>query len=100
MFAAAVISLVAASCALFGDDESGVEESAGALTASVSGSVDISGAAPGALRSSAARTALPSLNGVSYSVVASGGGRRYVAEVDGENLTFSFGDLGVVEGGT
>ena len=100
MFAAAVISLVAASCALFGDDESGVEESAGALTASVRGSVAVSGAAPGVFRKSSARTALPSLNGVSYSVVASGGGSPYVAEVDGENLSFSFGDLAVVEGGT
>ena len=102
MFAAAVISFVAASCALFGDDESGVEESAGALTASVSGSVALSGAVPGALRSSAARTALPSLGEeISYSVeAASGGERPYVAEVDGENLTFSFGELAVVEGGT
>ncbi|WP_406033220.1 hypothetical protein, partial [Treponema saccharophilum] len=58
MFAAAVISLVAASCALFGDDESGVEESAGALTASVRGSVAVSGAAPGVFRKSSARTAL------------------------------------------
>ena len=99
MFAVAVISLVASSCALFGDDES-VAESAGALTASVRGSVAVSGAAPGALLSSAARTALPSLNGVSYSVEASCGGRPYKADVDAENLTFSFGDLAVVEGGT
>ena len=102
---AVAVCFAPASCALFGDDESGVEESveesAGALTASVSGSVSVSGAVPGALRSSAARTALPSLGEeISYSVEASGGGRTYVAEVDGENLTFSFDDLAVVEGGT
>ena len=103
---AVAVCFAPASCALFGDDESGVEESvaesAGALTASVSGSVSVSGAVPGALRSSAARTALPSLGEeISYSVeAASGGVRPYVAEVDGDNLTFSFGDLAVVEGGT
>ena len=99
MFAVAVISLVASSCALFGDDES-VAESAGALTASVRGSVAVSGAAPGALRKSSARTALPSLNGVSYSVEASCGGSPYEADVDAENLSFSFGELSVGEGGT
>ena len=99
---AVAVCFAPASCALFGDDESGVEESAGALTASVSGSVALSGAVPGALRSSAARTALPSLGEeISYSVeAASGGVRPYVAEVDGDNLTFSVGDLAVVEGGT
>jgi len=102
MFAAAVISLVAVSCSLFGDEEPSAERNfvEPALTASVSGSVEISGAAPGALRSSAARTALPSLNGVSYSVEASDGGSPYEAEVDAENLSFSFEDLAVVEGGT
>ena len=101
---AAVISLVAVSCSLFGDEEPSAERNfvEPALTASVSGSVEISGAAPGALRSSAARTALPSLGEeLSYSVeAASGGERPYVAEVDGENLTFSFGEIAVVEGGT
>ena len=102
MFAAAVISLVAASCALFGDEEPSAERNfvEPALTASVRGNVSVSGAAPGVFQKSSARTALPSLNGVSYSVEASGGGRPYVAEVDGENLTFSFDDLAVVEGGT
>ena len=100
---AAVLSFFAVSCSLFGDEEPSEERNfvEPALTASVRGSVAVSGAAPGVFRSSAARTALPSLNGVSYSVeAASGGERPYVAEVDGENLTFSFGDLAVVEGGT
>ena len=100
---AVAVCFAPSSCALFGDDESGVEQSVaeGALTASVRGSVAVSGAAPGALRKSSARTVLPSLNEeISYSVVASGGGKTYVAEVDGENLTFSFGELAVVEGGT
>ena len=104
MFAAAVISFVAVSCSLFGDEEPSAERNfvEPALTASVNGSVALSGAVPGALRSSAARTALPSLGEeISYSVeAASGGERPYVAEVDGENLTFSFGDLAVSEGGT
>ena len=98
---AVAVCFAPSSCALFGDDESGVEESAGALTASVSGSVEISGAVPGVLRSSAARTALPSLGeGISYSVEASGGGSPYRADVDAENLSFSFGELSVGEGGT
>ena len=103
MFAAAVISLVAASCALFGDEEPSAERNfvEPALTASVSGSVSVSGAVPGALRSSAARTALPSLGEeLSYSVEASDGGRPYKADVDAENLSFSFGELSVGEGGT
>ena len=102
MFAAAVISLVAASCALFGDEEPSAERNfvEPALTASVRGSVAVSGAAPGVFRKSSARTALPSLNGVSYSVVASGGGRTYKEDVDAENLSFSFGELSVGEGGT
>ena len=103
---AVAVCFAPSSCALFGDDESGVEksveESAGALTASVSGSVALSGAVPGALWSSAARTALPSLGEeISYSVeAASGGGRPYKADVDAENLSFSFGELSVGEGGT
>jgi len=102
---AVAVCFAPSSCALFGDDESGVEESiaesALALTASVSGSVAVSGAAPGALRSSAARTALPSLGEeLSYSVEASDGGRPYKADVDAENLSFSFGELSVGEGGT
>ena len=97
---AVAVCFALASCALFGDEESDVEESAGALTASVSGSVAVSGAAPGALRSSA-RTALPSLGEeISYSVEASDGGRPYRADVDAENLSFSFGELSVGEGGT
>ena len=103
MFAAAVISLVAVSCSLFGDEEPSAERNfvESALTASVSGSVSVSGAVPGALRSSAARTALPSLGEeLSYSVEASGGGRKYTADVDSENLSFSFGEIAVVEGGT
>ena len=103
MFAAAVISLVAVSCSLFGDEEPSAERNfvEPALTASVSGSVSVSGAVPGALRSSAARTALPSLGEeLSYSVEASSGGRKYKADVDAENLSFSFGDIAVVEGGT
>ena len=100
---AAVISLVASSCALFGDEEPSAERNfvEPALTASVRGSVAVSGAAPGVFRKSSARTALPSLNGVSYSVEASsGGGRPYNADVDAENLSFSFGELSVGEGGT
>ena len=103
MFAAAVISLVAVSCSLFGDEEPSAERNfvEPALTASVSGSVSVSGAVPGALRSSAARTALPSLGEeLSYSVEASDGGRKYTADVDAENLSFSFGEIAVVEGGT
>ncbi|BDC96637.1 DUF1566 domain-containing protein [Treponema saccharophilum] len=99
---AAVLSFFAVSCSLFGDEEPSEERNfvEPALTASVRGSVAVSGAAPGVFRKSSARTALPSLNGVSYSVEASDGGRTYVAEVDAENLSFSFGELAVVEGGT
>ncbi|BDC96655.1 hypothetical protein [Treponema saccharophilum] len=97
---AVAVCFAPSSCALFGDDES-VEKSAGALTASVRGSVAVSGAAPGVFRKSSARTALPSLGEeLSYSVEASDGGRKYTADVDAENLSFSFGDLAVVEGGT
>ena len=90
------------SCSLFGDEEPSAERNfvEPALTASVRGSVAVSGAAPGVFRKSSARTALPSLNGVSYSVVASGGGRTYKEDVDAENLSFSFGELSVGEGGT
>ena len=100
---AAVLSFFAVSCSLFGDEEPSAERNfvEPALTASVSGSVALSGAAPGTLRSSAARTALPSLGEeISYSVEASDGGIKYTADVDAENLSFSFGDLAVVEGGT
>ena len=99
---AAVLSFFAVSCSLFGDEEPSAERNfvEPALTASVRGSVAVSGAAPGVFRKSSARTALPSLNGVSYSVEASSGGRPYKADVDAENLSFSFGELSVGEGGT
>ena len=99
---AAVLSFFAVSCSLFGDEEPSAERNfvEPALTASVRGSVAVSGAAPGVFRKSRARTALPSLNGVSYSVEASGGGSPYKADVDAENLSFSFGELSVGEGGT
>ena len=99
---AAVLSFFAVSCSLFGDEEPSAERNfvESALTASVRGSVAVSGAAPGVFRKSSARTALPSLNGVSYSVEASDGGSPYEADVDAENLSFSFGELSVGEGGT
>ena len=99
---AAVLSFFAVSCSLFGDEEPSAERNfvEPVLTASVRGSVAVSGAAPGVFRKSSARTALPSLDGVSYSVEASGGGRTYEENVDAENLSFSFGELAVVEGGT
>ena len=98
---AVILSFFAVSCSLFGDEEHSAEENVvePALTASVRGSMDVSGAAPGVFRKNAARTALPSFGSVSYSVVASGGGRTYEAYVDSENLSFSFDELAVSEGG-
>ena len=92
-------------CSLFGDDDDGGDEDAKSVvelsfgTASFRGTVALDGVFPRARRASSARTVLPSLGEeISYSVVATGGGRTYTADVDGTR--FAFDDLAVSEDGT